>query len=152
MNTSSTMPTTDSENYANKQLLCTFTTKERLKSTLNFIFSKYDVDRIYLLETETSEEILCTYNINLANFENKEKVKIKNTMSIHRKKDTNTLYTINAINLLVKTLNNGIDNKEYVIDWENYKNQLLLIDKEKNFKTINTKLIGIRYNKNNNEN
>jgi hypothetical protein len=49
-----------------------------------------------------------------------------NTILLHRKKETNSLYTINALNTLIKSLNNGFLDKNYMVDW----NQLS--DEEKN--------------------
>jgi hypothetical protein len=51
---------------------------------------------------------------------------IPDTISLHRKKHTNTLYTINALNDLIRELNNGKLDKSFSIEWENYKNSLLL--------------------------
>jgi len=55
---------------------------------------------------------------------------IQDTISLHRKKNTNTLYTINALNDLIRELNNGKLDKTFPIDWENYKNSLLLTNDE----------------------
>ena len=49
---------------------------------------------------------------------------IPDTISLHRKKNTNTLYTINALNDLIRELNAGKLDKTYPIKWENYKNSL----------------------------
>ena len=57
-------------------------------------------------------------------------VKKSNTILIHRKKDTNTLYTVNALNEIIKTVNNGVLDKTYIITWENYKNSLLLTNND----------------------
>ena len=64
---------------------------------------------------------------------------IDNTILVHRKKQTNTLYTINALNELIKSLNNGVLDKTYAIEWENYRNCILLIQAE-GFNRINTKI------------
>lgn len=48
------------------------------------------------------------------------------TISIHRKKQTNTLYTINALNTLIKDINNGVLDRTLELDWENYKDSYLL--------------------------
>ena len=45
---------------------------------------------------------------------------------VHRKKHTNTLYTINAMNIIIKMNNNGILDKSYQLNWELYKNTILL--------------------------
>jgi hypothetical protein len=64
---------------------------------------------------------------------------IDNTILVHRKKQTNTLYTINALNELIKSLNNGVLDKKFPIEWENYRNCILLIQAE-GFNKINTKI------------
>ena len=58
---------------------------------------------------------------NISQLENK-----LNTISIHRKKDSNTLYTVNALNAVIKNLNNGVLDKSFVVDWSRYENTLLL--------------------------
>lgn len=50
----------------------------------------------------------------------------KNTISVHRKKQSNTFYTINALNSLIREINNGVLDKNYPIVWENYTDSLLL--------------------------
>jgi hypothetical protein len=51
-----------------------------------------------------------------------------NTILLHRKKESNTLYTINALNTLIKDLNGGILDKSYMVNWNDYKNSILLTD------------------------
>jgi hypothetical protein len=51
---------------------------------------------------------------------------IPNTILLHRKKETNTLYTINALNLLIKELNGGVVDSNYKIEWPDFKNTVLL--------------------------
>jgi hypothetical protein len=48
------------------------------------------------------------------------------SIMVHRKKETNTIYTINALNELIMNLNNGILDKSFPIDWEKYSNSILL--------------------------
>jgi len=45
---------------------------------------------------------------------------------VHRKKETNTIYTINALNELIMNLNNGVLDKKYPIEWDRYKDTILL--------------------------
>jgi hypothetical protein len=52
---------------------------------------------------------------------------LPNTILLHRKKESNTLYTINALNALIKSLNSGILDTNYRITWLDYKNSILLI-------------------------
>ena len=39
------------------------------------------------------------------------------TILLHRKKESNTLYTINALNALVRQLNNGMLDNRFIINW-----------------------------------
>jgi len=50
-----------------------------------------------------------------------------NTIKIHRKSDTNTLYTINALNELIKLVNNGVHDESYKVDWDIFANKLIII-------------------------
>ena len=80
---------------------------------------------------------MLTYNVDMGN--SKESKIIDNTILVHRKKQTNTLYTINALNELIKSLNNGVLDKTFSINWNDYKNCILLIQAE-GFNKINTKI------------
>jgi hypothetical protein len=64
---------------------------------------------------------------------------VDNTILVHRKKQTNTLYTINALNELIKSLNNGIIDKSFAVNWNDYRNCILLIQTE-GFNRIDTKI------------
>lgn len=56
-----------------------------------------------------------------------ERLKIaEDTILVHRKKHTNTLYTINAMNIIIKMNNNGVLDKTYQVNWELYRNSILL--------------------------
>jgi hypothetical protein len=57
---------------------------------------------------------------------NTSDVPLPNTILLHRKKESNTLYTINALNTLIKSLNNGKLDKNYIVNWNDYKNSILL--------------------------
>jgi hypothetical protein len=48
------------------------------------------------------------------------------TMRVHRKKQTNTLYTINALNLAIADEHDGKTGKDLKLNWENYQNSILL--------------------------
>ena len=130
------------EKIQKTQLLCTFTKREKLQETLDQIKNTYDVtfSRIYVLENkENKRELLCTYNINMGD----SQVKIlPNTISIHRKKQTNTLYTINALNEIVALRNDGRTDPNFEVDWTNYQNMLLVTD-DNGLKKIKTKIYDI---------
>jgi len=64
---------------------------------------------------------------------------IPNTISLHRKKQSNTLYTINALNEVIRSLNGGVLDKRFPIPWEDYQNTLLLTN-ESGLNKISTKI------------
>jgi hypothetical protein len=115
---------TDYENMKNK-LFCSFTLPTYLPETIAGITSKYPIlyNKLFILESPDTEEYLITYNIDT---ENPLEVIPENTILLHRKKESNTLYTINALNILVKQLNNGVADRNFVITWNNYRNTVLL--------------------------
>lgn len=125
----------------NFQLLCTFTTVDNLDTTIKNIISSYTIafDKIYVLENiEIPNSLYCTYNIDLSSTKNSP-TPPPYTISLHRKKLSNTLYTINALNLLVLELNNGISDPNFEIPWEDYKGTIL-VSAYKKLKVIKTKL------------
>lgn len=79
--------------------------------------------KIFVLESNELTEYLCTYNVEIQGIMPKV---LPNTILLHRKKETNTLYTINSLNLLIKTLNNGVLDINYRVNWLDYKNTVLL--------------------------
>jgi hypothetical protein len=125
------------------QLLCTFTTKENLDKTINEIINSYSIifNKIYVLQNEDNiKELICTYNVDTT--ENIDYNKVEGTISLHRKKYSNTLYTINALNECIKNLNNGILNPKFMIPWENFKNMLLITNSD-GLNKINTRIYKI---------
>ena len=123
----------------NNRLYCTFATLDNFEEITNTIQSSYVIlfDKIFVLESLDGEKIMLTYNVDMNNSSNESMV--NNTILVHRKKQTNTLYTINALNELIKSLNNGVLDKSYSINWNNYKNSILLVQAE-GFKKIDTKI------------
>jgi hypothetical protein len=113
----------DYNNMQNK-LFCTFSNQDELDSTLKTIQSQYQIlfNKIFILYIESTNEYVCTYNIDSFNIEGI----LPNTILLHRKKESNTLYTINALNDLIKLLNEGIIDNKFLIPWLDYKNCILL--------------------------
>jgi hypothetical protein len=112
------------------QLLCTFTTKEELQNILQQIREIYHIvyNYIYVLQNKSNlDELFITYNIDTA-FQ--PDVPLDNTILIHRKKESNSLYTINALNELVKEENGGILDTKFVINWQKFKNSIILTNAE----------------------
>ena len=113
------------------QLLCTFTRLSRLNETLDVIIECNDIlyDKIYIFQNmDDTTQLICTYNVNQE--DEIDFNSVNNTISLHRKKITNTLYTINALNELIKTINNGVLDTNYQIEWDTYKNMILISNKE----------------------
>ena len=94
-------------------------------------------NKIFVLESLDGEKIMLTYNVDLGN--SSSEFIIDNTILVHRKKQTNTLYTINALNELIKELNNGVLDKKFPINWGDYRNCILLIQAD-GFNRIDTKV------------
>ena len=109
------------------QLLCTFTTKDNLDETIEKIVDAYTIifNKVYVLQNENNvNELICTYNVDTQSGVDYNKV--EGTISLHRKKQSNTLYTINALNEVIRSLNGGILDKKFPIPWDDYYNSLLL--------------------------
>lgn len=117
----------------NTQLLCTFSNKDELDGTLELIEKSYSIafDKIYVFQNEDKiNEFICTYNVNINENERIDYNSVPSTISLHRKKYSNTLYTINALNECIKNLNNGVLDTKFNIPWENFRNTLLVTNKD----------------------
>ena len=113
------------------QLLATFTTKTDLDTTLEKIKGAYTIafSKIYVLQNENNiNELICTYNIDLE--KGADYNDVKGTISLHRKKHSNTLYTINALNEVIANLNNGLVDSKFIVPWENFKNTLMVTNSD----------------------
>lgn len=118
-------------------LLCTFAYLDKLPTMIGQIYKAYGVDGISNMKcytyVEVPNNVICVYNANIA------ERRMKDTISINRKKETNTFYSINALNSLIRLLNNGVLDKSYMINWHEYKDILLLADGETQCKMIQIK-------------
>ena len=124
------------------QLLCTFTTKEQLQNTLQEIRETYHIvyNYIYVLQNKGNlDELFITYNIDTSI---KPDRPLSDTILVHRKKQSNTLYTINALNELVKEENNGVLDKSFSIDWDKFKNSIIVTNVE-GTKKISTRIFEV---------
>jgi hypothetical protein len=124
----------------NNKLFCTFSSLEHLDELLAHITSSYIImySKIFVLHVKSNNEYVCTYNVEQGNVSDLP----ENTILVHRKKDSNTLYTINALNELIKGLNNGIVDTRYPINWQHYKNTILLTQHDE-LKQLKTKIYKI---------
>ena len=125
------------------QLLCTFTNTKVLSKTIDKIIDAYDIlyNKVFILKnTGDVRELMCTYNIDA----NENLKTLQDTISLHRKKQTNTLYTINALNECIKIVNNGVLDTTYQLDWENYRDSILLTN-DTGLRRIDTEVQEIIY-------
>jgi hypothetical protein len=125
----------DHSDMGNK-LLCTFAKVEELDNKVNIITTNYNLlsDKIFILYIKSNNEYVITYNIDTSNSS-----LLENTISVHRKKDNNVLYTVNALNEIIKKLNNGVVDTNFKINWSHYKNSILLTQYNE-IKQLNTKV------------
>jgi hypothetical protein len=94
-------------------------------------------NKIFLIRPITnSSELILSYNVLLDGY----KQFLHGSILVHRKKETNTIYTINALNELIQTINNGVLDKSYKIDWELYTDTILL-KKPDGLKNIKIELV-----------
>ena len=114
---------------ARTNLLCTFAHRKDLTLIIDYIKQSYIIveKKIFVFnDAEKPNDLYVTYNVD----PKEDYRKTQNTILIHRKKDTNSLYTVNALNEIIKAVNNGVLDKSYVVDWNNYKNSLLLTNQD----------------------
>lgn len=80
---------------------------------------------IFLLEDkEDTNNKFLTYNAVIS--KNKTFNPRLYTIRVHRKKQTNTLYTINALNKAVALEHDGKTGRDLKLSWDNYKDSILL--------------------------
>ena len=121
----------------NNKLFCTFTDLDGLDELIKDIKSKYTIiyNKLFVLEIVGKDEFVVTYNVEQANVHTIP----DNTILVHRKKESNTLYTINALNELIKKLNGGVVDTSYQVDWQHYRNCILLTQ-HNDLNQLNTKI------------
>ena len=124
------------------QLLCTFTTKQKLNEVVDIVVTCNDIlyEKIYVFQNINElNQLICTYNVE---HQPDYQENIIDTISLHRKKQSNTLYTINALNEVIREKNDGVLDKSYMVDWLEFENTLLLTN-EMGLQKIPTKIFQI---------
>ena len=107
----------------NAQLLCTFAKYQTYMNEIESLSRYYNIieKKIYVLQSGyNKEDVFLTYNA--------EKTGTQfypNTISVHRKKEYNIIYSINALNELIKEENNGVLSSTYQINWEKYRSSFI---------------------------
>jgi hypothetical protein len=131
--------TTDSD-FMNNRLYATFTQQNSLDELIIHLSTTYTImyKKMFVLFVKSTNEYVVTYNVEQGNINSIP----ANTILVHRKKESNTLYTINALNDLIKKLNGGVVDPSYRIDWQHYKNCVLLTQ-HGDVKQLNTKIYKI---------
>lgn len=126
-------------------LLATFTTNEYLDSSVRRIFNVFELEsnKIFMFnDLDDEEKKILTYNILLVNGQRANISKVFHTICINRKKESNTLYTINSLNRIVEQEIGHVDPK-HQIQWQKYRNMFITSDKNTDDVTmIRTELYG----------
>ena len=124
----------------NNKLFCTFVDESVLDDMVTSISKAYSImyNKMFVLFVKSTGEYVITYNVEQANVSN---IPV-NTILVHRKKETNTLYTINALNDLIKKLNGGVVDTNFRVNWQHYQNCILLTQGG-DLKQLNTKVYKI---------
>ncbi len=120
------------------QLLCTFTNVDSVFNTIKVINKTYaeEVSDVAVFSYANAPvNIVCIYNV-------VDKTKrLKDTISINKKKETNTYYSINALNALIMALNGGMLDKTYRVNWSDYTNSILLSNGPSGYRHIELQLV-----------
>lgn len=126
--------------FMNNRLFATFTQQDNIDNLVNELANTYDImyNKMFVLFVKSTNEYVITYNVEQGNISSIP----ANTILVHRKKDFNVLYTINALNDLIKKLNGGAVDPTFKINWQHYKNSILLTQHGE-VKQLNTKIYKI---------
>ena len=111
-------------------LLASFLKEDYLNTFLRKLKNKFGVkkENVFFFKTEDDTYIL-TYKLHI-DIDNKIDIKkeLPKTIQVHKKGDT--IFTINALNKLIEResgLGGNVNYKEYKINWEDYKNKIILL-------------------------
>ena len=124
----------------NNRLFCTFTPLSELEALILALSNRYSImyNKMFVLHIKSNNEYVITYNVDQGNVNDIP----DNTILVHRKKESNTLYTINALNELIKKLNGGVVDVKFPVNWQHYRNCILLTQHNE-IKQLNTKIFKI---------
>ena len=109
----------------NKNILIgVFTNKNKLLSLLEQLKVNFKIDlnkiRIFTIESKSYEYLITFQALSREQFLKN----IENSTVIHAK--NGCLFSINALNKLIESESGSID-KDYLVDWEKYKDTLLIL-------------------------
>ncbi len=113
-------------------LLASFIFPERVDWFIKYLNDRFNItkDKIFCYKAlEDESKLIITFKLTIKEGEYLNLKEIfPNALIIHKK--GSALYTINALNILINTLNpesiGNINNKSIVINWEEYQDKLIL--------------------------
>lgn len=106
-------------------LIGTFVRKDRILSFFEYLKKRFGIllYNVYVYEVDTNKQEY------IATFRAKDKTKyleeIRKSVVLHTK--NGSLFSINAINKLIESNAEGVNQETKEIDWDLYKNKLLLL-------------------------
>ena len=115
------------------KLYASILSEEYLEDRIEEI-KKINYGKIFVLSSIGQEHIV--------SFQSGKDILFNNVFVVNRVKQTNTLFTINALNHLIKRVNDGIVDTSIRIQWEAYRNSILTI-KDGYLQELPTKLKSI---------
>jgi hypothetical protein len=110
----------------NGAIIGTFVKKNKILSFLEMIKTRFGIklDRVFIYEIDTNK---LEYLVTFKTFDKDRFIKkINNATVMHVK--NGCLFSINALNRLIdQEKGNDKPNNEYVVDWNKYKNKLIIL-------------------------
>ena len=108
-------------------IIGTFVKKNKILSFLEVLMMVYKIklDKVFVYKIDTN---FSEYLVTFKTFDKEKFIKnLPNASVMHVK--NGCLFSINALNRLIEQINEGSDlpNNEYVVDWDKYKNKLIII-------------------------
>jgi hypothetical protein len=102
-------------------LLMSFSNEDEYRTHLQVIREIYRPDSsLFVLQNrDNDDDIFITFNTEY-NF------KTPGIIKIHKKRETNTLFSVDSVNHL-SMLHNGKIDKQWIPNWDDYRNSLLLM-------------------------
>jgi len=110
----------------NRIIIGTFVKKNRILSFLETLRTEYKIrlDKVFVYSIDTNQ---AEYLVSFKTFDKDKFIrKISNATVMHVK--NGCLFSINALNKLIeKEKNDDKPNNEYLIDWDTYKDKLIIL-------------------------
>jgi hypothetical protein len=108
----------------NNKLIGLFCKENEIEQNINLIKYKFSnpayTSKLYLFDTDSTGEYLITFNTNGVN-----NYTLSHSISLHRHKLTNTLFTLNALNSIIKEQNGNFLDPNFEVDFSEYRNTCL---------------------------